>query len=649
MSSAAVKEAPNNASSLAQNTTVIAEELFSPLSYSLSVAASAASRHRPQGPPPPPSALKSTEKSADWSRLLSFSQQDCTPRSILENKSSTPKKMKQELQELLVYIDNLAFSPHAVVVGGGAAGGSSRKQPKSAIKPSHSSLPPKSAKKVGRHPPRNVLGDRTNNTSRSKPKPMTKQPYPEMTPFKPRSRPRDPSVSPPKHNTSRYQLREDDDSSVDNENEDEEEKGSLIVEVSSSPEPELLEEEDDYWQQEPVEPVRVATAVRRALDPEPTLLDRKPLLDDSIFVGTADADLLRDRTSISHLTTHFDETSFLARISPDRSLPSPLCQRTNTSAAVHTPAAAPLLGETKDDDDGGKKVLRRVATPEDAKQLLRTAVDALQDARSERESARQWAQSMKESVHKWAEEQRKLIRCETSTRIDALQEKEQQVRHQTVSLGHLEESLEKVYKEITCSNQHRQGTEERLQQLLLEQHEKIHALSQQLSSIEQTMTEHGTRSGASPRGGWSPTKQGQGQQVGGGAFPKFVDKPTGTRNSSSSQTSTSSSRIRRQLQGGGHEIVYGNGVRKEVHKDGTTRIRFSNGDVETRFAESGTVAYFHNQEQVMQITTKDGSTLFEYPNQQIERHYPDGSKAIIFPDGTKQRFSASGEVETHFS
>jgi hypothetical protein len=48
----------------------------------------------------------------------------------------------------------------------------------------------------------------------------------------------------------------------------------------------------------------------------------------------------------------------------------------------------------------------------------------------------------------------------------------------------------------------------------------------------------------------------------------------------------------------------------------------------------------------MQITTpSDGSTLYEYPNRQIERIYPDGSKAILFPDGTKQRISPRGAVE----
>ena len=89
-------------------------------------------------------------------------------------------------------------------------------------------------------------------------------------------------------------------------------------------------------------------------------------------------------------------------------------------------------------------------------------------------------------------------------------------------------------------------------------------------------------------------------------------------------------------------------MRKEVHKDGTTVIRFTNGDVETKFS-GGTTAYFHAKDQVMQINnTADGSTLFEYPNRQIERHYKDGSKAILFADGTRQRISAEGKVDTAF-
>ena len=240
-----------------------------------------------------------------------------------------------------------------------------------------------------------------------------------------------------------------------------------------------------------------------------------------------------------------------------------------------------------------------------------TTVSTLQDARAERESARKWAQSMKGAVSKWAQEQRKLVRCETMASEE--------------SLYNLEQAIRQLQTEIQSSNQHRKSTEEGLRQLMLGQQDKIHALTLQMASMEKAMGE-GRRTQSSAK-----------------KAPLFVNKtPKGSSNS------TASSRVRRRTFDGGHVIVYGNGVRKEVHKDGTSVIRFANGDVETKFAESGTAAYFHAEDRVMQITTADGSTLFEYPSGQIERHYTDGSKAIIFPDGTKQRISATGHVETLF-
>lgn len=123
-----------------------------------------------------------------------------------------------------------------------------------------------------------------------------------------------------------------------------------------------------------------------------------------------------------------------------------------------------------------------------------------------------------------------------------------------------------------------------------------------------------------------------------------------TRSASHSETSNASSRgshrTRRSTPSGGHLVDYGNGVTKELHPDGTTVTRFQNGDVETRFGRnpsstasspsaSCVVAYYHCKEEVLQITQKDGSVLYEYANGQVERHCADGVKIILFPDGSK--------------
>ena len=40
--------------------------------------------------------------------------------------------------------------------------------------------------------------------------------------------------------------------------------------------------------------------------------------------------------------------------------------------------------------------------------------------------------------------------------------------------------------------------------------------------------------------------------------------------------------------------------------------------------------------------------VFKFNNNQIEKHYPDGSKFIIFPNGTKRMVSKNGNEETIF-
>ena len=263
----------------------------------------------------------------------------------------------------------------------------------------------------------------------------------------------------------------------------------------------------------------------------------------------------------------------------------------------------------------------RVATPEDAKRLLKTAVDTLQDARAERESARLWANSMKEAVNKWVQEQRKLVRVESNAEFQ---------QQQLNSLSNLEQCIYKLVKDIHKSNKQRQTTEEKMQELLMEQQEKITQLGTELVTMKQQILSEQEQ---------KPTPQ----QANGPRRTRNQRKPPATPHTSYS----SSPRIRRQTKDGGHVIHYGNGVRKEVHKDGTTVIRFQNGDVETKFP-TGTTAYFHASENVMQINS-NGSVLFEYPNRQIERHDKDGTKTILFADGTKQRISADGNVQTTFA
>lgn len=50
----------------------------------------------------------------------------------------------------------------------------------------------------------------------------------------------------------------------------------------------------------------------------------------------------------------------------------------------------------------------------------------------------------------------------------------------------------------------------------------------------------------------------------------------------------------------------------------------------------GVVVYFYAQAQTTHTTYTDGLEVYEFPNRQIERHYPDGTKEILFPDKTRK-------------
>ena len=555
-------------------------------------------------------------ENGEISRLLSLSG-SATPRSILSKKSSSAEQMKNDLQEILLYIDGLTFdTPYKRV---------SMDTP----------VPPMTTSHV--KPP---LFDRTNTqqrhfTSGQKPRehiPSARDPTP--------SKPKEFALDLLRENLVGLSLLQS--SPLDD--------SSLIVEMSHS----TIREEEPHVLDPPIDDSKIWTSPPRrrvAMDPEPTQESNR---DDSILLGTAFAkDDLMPRTErvapikaswATMLHGEMDGTQASANIFEYHSADEPYVTSSFPEAQVapdndpfhlNLPTTPAAVGYVNLDEVNQ----HRPQTPKDAKEWLQTAHIALQEARAERDAARQWARDMREAVQKWAEEQRKLIRCETSTRIDALEESERQVRLQTQALQKLESLLQELHHDFQATQSQRQASESHLAQLILDQQERIRELSQQLTSMEQTVSE-GINSQANRL---TPKSELSSQH----AFPKFVDRPS-TTSSQKSKRSTSS-RVRKTLpEGNGHVIVYSNGVEKEVHNDGTTVIRFTNGDVETTFPGGATVAYLHAAEQVLQVTNRrDGSVLLEYPNGQIERHYSNGVKAILFPDGTKAKISADGKVETY--
>lgn len=92
-------------------------------------------------------------------------------------------------------------------------------------------------------------------------------------------------------------------------------------------------------------------------------------------------------------------------------------------------------------------------------------------------------------------------------------------------------------------------------------------------------------------------------------------------------------------------VTYANHTEKEILPDGTTICRFSNGDIKTTYSNIGIVVYFYAKSGTSHTTHADGLEVFEFASGQIERHFPNGEREVIFPDGTKQFFHLNGKSD----
>ena len=95
------------------------------------------------------------------------------------------------------------------------------------------------------------------------------------------------------------------------------------------------------------------------------------------------------------------------------------------------------------------------------------------------------------------------------------------------------------------------------------------------------------------------------------------------------------------------EIIFASGVRKEIFNDNHQVVYFANGDLKQIFPDGKSVYYFHEAKTV-QTTYTDGLQVFKFNGNQIEKHYPDGTKEINFPDGSLRYIHNNGYEETHY-
>ena len=92
------------------------------------------------------------------------------------------------------------------------------------------------------------------------------------------------------------------------------------------------------------------------------------------------------------------------------------------------------------------------------------------------------------------------------------------------------------------------------------------------------------------------------------------------------------------------EIIFKSGVRKEIYPDGYQLVHFPNGDMKQKFVgKDEKIIYYYSETNTVQTTLKNGLNIFKFSNGQIEKHYSDGSKFIIYTNGIKRRISKCGK------
>lgn len=115
------------------------------------------------------------------------------------------------------------------------------------------------------------------------------------------------------------------------------------------------------------------------------------------------------------------------------------------------------------------------------------------------------------------------------------------------------------------------------------------------------------------------------------------------------EPSTSSGNKREILyRSGKKEVFYSNGTRKVLLRSGHVTLYFTNGDVKRTFP-SGKNTYWYAAAQTTHTQLPDGVQIFQFHSSgQTEKHRPDGTKEILYPDGIfKVILSDKGE-ETYF-
>lgn len=102
--------------------------------------------------------------------------------------------------------------------------------------------------------------------------------------------------------------------------------------------------------------------------------------------------------------------------------------------------------------------------------------------------------------------------------------------------------------------------------------------------------------------------------------PVTTSTSAATTHADAGSSSSTANRVEEIRPDGSRIIRYRNGTVKEVDSKGVvSKVRFTNQDVKTTYADTGVVVYYYAQAETTHTSYKDGTEIYQFPNGQVSR------------------------------
>ena len=311
----------------------------------------------------------------------------------------------------------------------------------------------------------------------------------------------------------------------------------------------------------------------------------------------------------------------------DSSLPSPIAPsifKANSINSLQLNSPPPLTYTPGDDHDveAVTNLINSMCVDNEAKILDWTFLDKIQrmveellrETRKQREATDEWVKAVQEYVDRWVHEQRLLIEIE---RKHALERALQQHSSPTSRVAPV-----KTEGDVSVAGKRS------LYSVIDQQARKIEELEYRF--VTETASHAPIPALKTPRHVQisDPLRRDSDR--------KFFDTVEELESPALPHVVCKQVRPKREystLTNGRRIIKFRNGSEREYLSDGTLVTRYSNGDIKTERKMDKIVIYWHDAEQTKQTSMPDGVHIYEYPNQQVERHFPDGRKEVTLATG----------------